>query len=119
LKKPITIHPRIEAKETKSGEEVKRQTILLSQEGKFLKGFHTRDVPNGLPPLKPVTVNGGVVWDKTDMINFYIDTIDNILRPSINGEEVTTTTVSDSKPVTKRVTKVVANDDDDDDDLPF
>lgn len=128
--KPITLHPKQEEKVKQNGETTTRQQFLISQEGRFMKGYHTKETPNGLPAMKQVTLNGAIVWDKTDILNFYKETINKVLKAQIMGSEYQQPKEAVSEPtVAKKFTaktppKVelpsVANSaDDDDDDLPF
>jgi hypothetical protein len=117
LKKPLTLKPLTEKVVRADGEERERQTILIQQDGSFMKNHYTKDTPNGLPPMKQVKVNGKMIWDKTDMIDFFKDVIKNELRPSLNKQVVETV---NSKPTEEKSRTVeTINDFDESDDLPF
>ncbi len=44
--------------------------LNVFQNGVKIKNEHTRENPNGLPPLKEVVFNGNKHWDKTDQLSF-------------------------------------------------
>lgn len=49
--------------------------MFVSQEGKSLKWYFTKDNPHDLPQLERKTVNGQQVWDATGQQEFFIDMI--------------------------------------------
>jgi len=114
LKQPLALKPTSEKITNAGGEERERQTILVQQDGTFMKQFYTKDNPNGLPPMKQVKINGKMIWDKTDMIEFFKDVIKNELRPSLN---VQVKEVTHSAP--SRTIETVEDFDDSDSSLPF
>lgn len=101
--KEILIVP-IEKDEIKNGVDVKKRSILLQQDGVWLKACYTKDNPNGLPPMKKVVISGKTMYDRTDMLNFYRDLINVDVKPRL----------ASASPVVKPETN-----DDDDSDLPF
>lgn len=109
LSQPLTLKPVVKV-ENKNGTDIKRLSMLIEQNGAFLKSYHTKDNPNGLPAMKQVTVSGKTLWDKTDMIEFYKNAIATVLKPSLSGAPLgpikESASVSESFDVT-------------DDDLPF
>lgn len=48
----------------------KKATVFISQHGKPVKWFYTKDDPNGLPELQKVKVKGKVTWDDSDIMEF-------------------------------------------------
>ena len=106
---PLTLKP-VARTEIKDGKEIKRLSILIEQDGKFMKAYHTKDNPNGLPPMQKVTVSGKTMWDKTDMINFYKEVIANVLKPALTGASPVTTAAPSTVDFVEDVN---------DDDLPF
>jgi len=74
----------------------KKSVLFISQDGKGLKHFFTKDNPNGLPDLKKIKIKGKESWDDSDRMEFLEQYVkDNILpmiksdlQDSIEGEEV-------------------------------
>jgi len=74
----------------------KKSVLFISQDGKGLKHFFTRDNPNGLPELKKIKIKGKESWDDSDRMEFLEQYVQNniipMLKPSlqdnIEGEEV-------------------------------
>lgn len=74
----------------------KKSVLFISQDGKGLKHFFTRDNPNGLPELKKIKIKGKESWDDSDRMEFFEQYVQNniipMLKPSlqdnIEGEEV-------------------------------
>ena len=74
----------------------KKSVLFISQDGKGLKHFFTRDNPNGLPELKKIKIKGKESWDDSDRMEFLEQYVQNniipMIKPSlqdnIEGEEV-------------------------------
>ena len=74
----------------------KKSVLFISQDGKGLKHYFTKDNPNGLPDLKKIKIKGKESWDDSDRMEFLEQYVkDNILpmiksdlQDSIEGEEV-------------------------------
>ena len=74
----------------------KKSVLFISQEGKGLKHFFTKDNPNGLPDLKKIKIKGKESWDDSDRMEFLEQYVQNniipMLKPqlqdNIEGEEV-------------------------------
>lgn len=69
LSKPIALHPK-EDTITKDGKPFTKKTILVSQGGKFVKSYFTKEDNKGLPEWKSVTVSKKVVLDKSEYLDF-------------------------------------------------
>lgn len=69
LTKPVTLHPKLEAG-NKDGKDFKKHSILVSQDGTYLKGYFTKATPNGLPEWKSVKVGNKKVTDKSEFLEF-------------------------------------------------
>jgi hypothetical protein len=91
LSKEMKVSPstKVEADGTK------KSSIFVNQDGKALKHAYTRDIPNGLPPMKQVTVKGTLVWDDTDQMVFLEAMVNKDIIPKLGGAVVT----SSSAPV--------------------
>jgi hypothetical protein len=74
----------------------KQSVIFISQNGKGLKHYWTKDTPRELPPMVKVKVRGVDTWDDTDRMvyleNFVKDNILPKIKPTlsdvIEGEDV-------------------------------
>jgi hypothetical protein len=69
LNENITLHPKVDTGE-KDGKEFKKNTILISQDGVFSKGYFTKDNMHGAPEWGKVKVGKKVVIDKSDYLDF-------------------------------------------------
>ena len=130
LSKSINIFPKVE-NVIKNGKESQKRNMLISQGGKFLKAYFTKDTPNGLPAMQKVERRGGKIeWIKDELLDFYEDLIINKFKVEANknksGEvhavvtEVPTKAVSTEKStVTSTLPWEGGSADDADDDLPF
>lgn len=87
LKQPFTIIPKVTDKVDSRGEKFQEMVLLLKQNGQPLKGYFTKDNPNGLPPMKKVRISGKDVWDKTDMLEFFENLIENKIKPQLSNVE--------------------------------
>lgn len=68
ITKTLTLHPKISKYKKDDGSEGERRSILVSQDGTFLKNFYGKDTGNKLPEFKKVKLNGKLVYDKTDFL---------------------------------------------------
>lgn len=48
----------------------KKTTVFISQHGKPVKWFYTKDDPNGIPELQKVKVKGKITYDDSDIMEF-------------------------------------------------
>lgn len=107
LSRPITLHP-MEEVINKDGAEVKKRTILVSQDGKFAKSYFTKDNTHGLPRWESVTVGKKKITDKTLFLDFLENFVSKELVPRITEKVETKSVVN--KPVA-----VLADDSDEED----
>ena len=63
---PFTFEPSYNERENKS-------TVFVSQAGKTLKWYHTRETPGDMPFAEPFEVNGKTVWDSTKQTEYWIN----------------------------------------------
>lgn len=97
LKEPFTLHPVTNKSIDKDGKEREDYSLIMSQPyQRYVKAYFTKDSPNGLPSMKQVKVSGKVVWDKTDLLEFYEQMIEKDLKPQL---------ASKSQTVIEKVTK--------------
>ena len=64
--KPFLIIPKMEMKG-----DIRRTTIVLSQDNKGVKWAFTKDNPGDLPPMKKIKVKGKDVWDDSEQLEFF------------------------------------------------
>jgi hypothetical protein len=88
---PITLSPKLIIDGDK-----KKSVLFISQDGKGLKHYFTKDNPNGLPDLKKIKIKGKESWDDSDRMEFLEQYVQNniipMLKPqlqdTIEGEDV-------------------------------
>ena len=62
----------------------KKQSVLfISQNGKGLKHYWTKDTPRDLPPMKKVKVRGVDTWDDTERMDYLENYINVSILPKI------------------------------------
>jgi hypothetical protein len=75
----------------------KKQSVLfISQNGKGLKHFWTKDTPRELPQMKKIKVKGVETWDDTDRMEYLEVYIKDNILPKINP--ITQDTIGDDIP---------------------
>lgn len=120
LAKPVSLHPREEVLQ-KDGAEVKKNSILVSQDGTYAKSYFTKDHPNGLPKWEKVTVGKKQVLDKSAYEDFLENFVTTQLIPNVKSASTKTIVTkvpeqedkSDPFPVTSAV------EDEDDGKMPW
>lgn len=65
-----------------------KSSLFINQEGKTLKHFYTREVPNGLPSMEEVTVRGVKTWDDTKRLEFLHNMVVTEILPKLEKTEV-------------------------------
>ena len=79
---PVTLSPKLIIEGDK-----KKSVLFISQDGKGLKHYFTKDNPNGLPDLKKIKIKGKESWDDSDRMEFleqYVqDNIIPMLKPQL------------------------------------
>jgi hypothetical protein len=61
----------------------KQSVVFISQNGKGLKHFWTKDTPRELPPMVKVKVRGVETWDDTDRMDYLEDYVKLSILPKI------------------------------------
>jgi len=61
----------------------KQSVIFISQNGKGLKHYWTKDTPRDLPPMKKVKVRGVDTWDDTERMDYLEDFVKLSILPKI------------------------------------
>lgn len=95
LSKKLEISP-LEKTVNVNGTDVKKRSLLVSQDGTFMKAYFTKDHPNGLPAMKKVKFNGKDVWDKTEFLEFYEKTINETIKPKLINWPLESASVNDA-----------------------
>lgn len=98
----------------------KKVTVFINQGEKALKHAYTKDNPNGMPPMVKVTFKGKDQWDNTELMNFFLETLEKVIRPRINKAAGNLNLQPQDKPADARP-KIETSGLDDQyvDDLPF
>lgn len=65
----LTLHPKVETV-NKDGKDFKKNSILISQDGTFMKGYFTAKENHGAPAWKTVTVGKKKITDKSEYLAF-------------------------------------------------
>jgi hypothetical protein len=61
----------------------KKTTLFITQHGKPLKHFYTKDNPNGIPQLAQVKVKGKMTWDDSDIMEFLEKMVNTDIVPKL------------------------------------
>ncbi|MDR1023299.1 MAG: hypothetical protein LBL94_08535 [Prevotellaceae bacterium] len=77
FRNPISISPY----DFTDSDGKKRSGVTLKQAGRKVPWFFTRENPNGLPELKPVTIDGKETWDSSERIKFLRQYVDEHIAP--------------------------------------
>lgn len=87
LTQALSLVPKFEIIK-KDGQEFKRKSILVTQNGTFLKSLFTKDNPNGLPAMQKIERRGGKVeWVKDEMLDFLENIVINEFKPKVNANK--------------------------------
>ncbi len=118
LSEPITLVPVSKTEGDKTS-----RSLLVSQDGTFMKSYFTKDNKHGQPDFKKtIKKSGKVEWDKEDFLEFR-ESVINELRTQLNGSKVAVETEGDepvfeTKPTPKKPS-LPQGEDEGEDDLPF
>lgn len=61
----------------------KKTTVFVSQHGKPLKHFYTKDNPNGIPQLAQVKIKGKLTWDDSEIMEFLENMVNTDIIPKL------------------------------------
>jgi len=103
-------------------DDVTRDYCVIHQEGEKIGPFFTKEVPNGLPALKQIVVNGEKAWDHTSRLKFFKKVVDEKILPKIKDANPIAETKLKPAPVEEEVpppTEEDVPDYNESDDLPF
>lgn len=89
----LTLHPKLEVKNVE-GKEIKRYSILVSQDGTYMKGYFTKDSRHDLPEWKIIKVGNKKVTDKTD----YLEYLEKFVTNNYISKIKDTPTITDEEP---------------------
>jgi hypothetical protein len=78
LSQLITLSPKLIVDGDK-----KQSVLFISQNGKGLKHYWTKDTPRDLPPMVKVKVRGVDTWDDTDRMEYLDNFVKDIILPKI------------------------------------
>jgi hypothetical protein len=102
LARPVTLVPMEETITKDGSPDVQKRTILVSQDGKFAKGYFTKEEPHGLPRWDSVTVGKKKVLDKTAYLEFLEDYVVKTLVPRIKIDPTDVKSKVVSKPTSEQ-----------------
>lgn len=89
------------------------RSLLVKQDGNWLKSYYTKATPHGQPDFKKVVKKSGKVeWDKEDFLEFRENVIMKELKPSLRAK-IEVSDVDDDGP------ELTSGEDEDNDELPF
>jgi hypothetical protein len=112
LSQPVTLVPISKTE----GEKTSR-SMLVKQNGSWLKSYYTKDESHGQPAMKRIVKKSGKVeWDKEEFLDFRENVIMNELRPLLKGGKVTKRA---TVPATTDADVEDVEDDSEENDLPF
>lgn len=94
----LTLHPKMDV-QTKDGEEVTRESILVSQDGKYAKSYFNKDNTHGLPKWDVVVVGKKKVTDKSAYLEFLEKFVLSELASKLSIPEKTAAPVTKEKNV--------------------
>lgn len=66
LSQPVTLRPKMEV----DGEK-KKTVLFITQNGKGIKWYWTKDNPGALPPMEKIKVKGKETWDDSKQLEFF------------------------------------------------
>ena len=78
---PVTLSPKLIIDGDK-----KKSVLFISQDGKGLKHYFTKDNPNGLPDLKKIKIKGKESWDDSDRMEFLEQYVQNNIIPMLKPQ---------------------------------
>lgn len=87
INKPITLHPKLEGGE-KDGKVFKKNSLLVSQNGEFAKGYFTKADMHGAPEWKTVKVGKKSVTDKSEYLAFLEDFVTENYINTLKGKGI-------------------------------
>lgn len=74
-----------------------KTSLFINQDGVALKHAYTKDVPNGMPAWKKITVKGVDVWDDTDVLVFLKNMVDTKILPQLASVKPVVSATSEPK----------------------
>lgn len=78
LKSEVNIVPDMKIEGDK-----KKVTVFITQHGNPVKWAYTKDMPNGLPPLKKIKVKGKEQYDDSEIMEFLEDMVKTTIIPKL------------------------------------
>lgn len=89
LTQELKLIPSLKLAKNDKGEDVKKYTIFVEQNGDALKSFYSRTSGNTLPEFKKLKVSGKFVWDKTEFLEGLENVVNNDLIPAVRDNKNT------------------------------
>lgn len=88
LAEPLTLCPKIQSYKKEDGTDGERRSILVKQNGAFLKGYYSKATGNVLPEFKKVKVSGKLVYDKTDFLEELERIVNEVFVPTLSTQPI-------------------------------
>lgn len=66
----------------------KKTTLFITQHGKPVKWYYTKDNPNGLPQLASIKVKGKMTYDDSDIMEFLEKMVNETIVPKLSKQAV-------------------------------
>lgn len=87
---PVKFSPKMQEVDGK-----RRTSLFLSQAGKGIKWFWTKDNPGDLPPMKKIKVKGKETWDDSEQIEYLMAYVKDKFLPKLAGGNEGESTISE------------------------
>lgn len=94
LTKDMKLSPSVKEVDGKN-----KSSLFINQNGKALKHAYTREVPNGMPDMEQVQVNGQMVWDDSKRLAFLQNMVDTTIIPKLPKQQPPQVAVATPPPV--------------------
>lgn len=88
LAKPLTLCPKIQSYKKENGTDGERRSILVKQNGAFLKGYYSKATGNELPQFEQVKISGKLVYDKTAFLEELERIVNEVFVPTLTTQPV-------------------------------
>lgn len=105
IAKTLTLHPRSETI-NREGNDITRNSILVSQEGKFAKSYFTKDDNHGMPRWEVVVVGKKKVTDKSAFLEFLENFVNKEIIPKLSVENTPPVVVKEEEPTVEGTDKL-------------
>lgn len=88
LKEVMSFHPKVNKYKKEDGKEAERRSIMVSQDGIFMKNFYNKESGNKLPEFKKVKVSGKTVYDKEEFLEALEAIVTSEFIPNLSKQDI-------------------------------